>query len=277
VTVVDFGIAKIEEARGGVGTRQGVALGTPNYMAPEYLRGDVIDHRVDVYALGVVAWEMLTGESLWGEGDQPPTKIHEQQRTGARPLDPRAIKSHIPPELGAAVASALAFNPAERWPNVRAFALAVAHAVTSEWGETGMETLRRVARELTIAPGDDSTAGRPMPPPLAPTLQVAVPMTPTRFPPGAVPIVGSLVAPPHMPPLTGTCSDPRHDPGAASSVAGRRRRADGAARDPDERGQRSPALADARSLRADCAPRQRGRGVAVDRGRRDRSRRCWWS
>jgi hypothetical protein len=202
VTVVDFGIAKIDEARGGVGTRQGVALGTPNYMAPEYLRGDVIDHRVDVYALGVVAWEMLTGESLWGEGDQPPTKIHEQQRTGARPLDPRAIKSHIPPELGAAVASALAFNPAERWPNVRAFALAVAHAVTSEWGETGMETLRRVARELTIAPGDDSTAGRPMPPPLAPTLQVAVPMTPTRFPPGAVPIVGSLDAsavPPHLP------------------------------------------------------------------------------
>jgi tRNA A-37 threonylcarbamoyl transferase component Bud32 len=203
VTVVDFGIAKIDEARGGVGTRQGVALGTPNYMAPEYLRGDVIDHRVDVYALGVVAWEMLTGESLWGEGEQPPTKIHEQQRTGARPLDPRAIKSHIPPELGTAVASALAFNPAERWPNVRAFALAVAHAVTSEWGETGMETLRRVARELTIAPGDDSTAGRPMPPPLAPTLQVAVPVTPTRFPPGAVPIVGSLVATAAPPPLDG--------------------------------------------------------------------------
>ncbi|MBP6842768.1 MAG: protein kinase [Kofleriaceae bacterium] len=216
VTVVDFGIAKIDEARGGVGTRQGVALGTPNYMAPEYLRGDVIDHRVDVYALGVVAWEMLTGESLWGEGDQPPTKIHEQQRTGARPLDPRAIKSHIPPELGAAVASALAFNPAERWPNVRAFALAVAHAVTSEWGETGMETLRRVARELTIAPGDDSTAGRPMPPPLAPTLQVAVPMTPTRFPPGAVPIVGSLDAtamPPHLP-MHGATPAP-------TSVAGR--------------------------------------------------------
>ncbi|MBP8807645.1 MAG: protein kinase [Kofleriaceae bacterium] len=59
MTVVDFGICKIDESRGGVGTQQGLALGTPNYMAPEYLRGDPIDHRVDVYALGVVAWEML--------------------------------------------------------------------------------------------------------------------------------------------------------------------------------------------------------------------------
>ena len=199
VTVVDFGICKIDEARGGVGTQQGLALGTPNYMAPEYLRGDPIDHRVDVYALGVVAWEMLTGQGLWGEGDQPPTKIHEQQRTGARPINPCAIKDHIPPELGAAVASALAFNPAERWPTVRAFALAVAHSVTSEWGETGMETLRRVARELAIAPGDDSTAGRPMPPPLAPTIEIAIPVTPTRFPPGAVPIIAARDAAPTQP------------------------------------------------------------------------------
>ena len=207
VTVLDFGIAKIDESRGGVGTRQGVALGTPNYMAPEYLRGDAIDHRVDVYALGVVAWEMLTGESLWSAGDQP-TKIHEQQRTGARPLDPCAIKSHIPSALGAAVASALAFDPANRWPTVRAFALAVAHAVTSEWGETGMDTLRRVARELTIAPGQDSTAGRPMPPPLAKTIPVGIPIMPTPLPPGAVPIVTSAdgvptathdVLPAHLP------------------------------------------------------------------------------
>lgn len=58
------------------------------------------------------------GESLWGEGDQPPTRIHERQRTGARPLNPCMVKGHIPPEIGAAVASALAYNPAERWPTV---------------------------------------------------------------------------------------------------------------------------------------------------------------
>lgn len=47
-------------------------------MAPVYRRGDPNDQRVDVYALGVVAWEMLTKQSLWGEGDQPPTRIHER-------------------------------------------------------------------------------------------------------------------------------------------------------------------------------------------------------
>ena len=217
VTVVDFGICKIEEARGGVGTQQGLALGTPAYMAPEYLRGDPIDHRVDVYALGVVAWEMLTGQSLWGEGDPPPTKIHERQRTAARPINPCAVKSHIPAELGAAVASALAFNPAERWPTVRAFALAVAHSVTSEWGETGLATLHRVARDLEIAPSDEATAGRPMPPPLAPTLEIAIPVTPTRFPPGAVPIVAMPDAVPTQPHL------PAHlmTPAPAASAPGR--------------------------------------------------------
>ena len=139
------------------------------------------------------------GESLWGEGDQPPTRIHERQRTGARPLNPCAVKGHIPAELGAAVASALAFNPAERWPTVRAFALAVAHAVTSEWGETGMATLHRVARDLEIAPSDEATAGRPMPPPLAPTIEIAIPVTPSRFPPGAVPIVAFPDAVPTQP------------------------------------------------------------------------------
>jgi hypothetical protein len=142
-----------------------------------------------VYALGVVAWEMLTGESLWGEGDQPPTRIHERQRTGARPLKPVHGQGPHPARTRRRRRVRARVQPGRALAHVRAFALAVAHAVTSEWGETGIETLRRVARELTLAPGDDSTAGRPLPPPLAPTLEVAMPMTPTRFPPGAVPIV----------------------------------------------------------------------------------------
>jgi hypothetical protein len=65
-----------------------------------------------------------------------------------------------------------------------------------------METRLRVARDLSVAPGDDSTAGWPMPPPLALTLEIAAPVTPTRFPPGAVPIVALVPsgAPPAMPP-----------------------------------------------------------------------------
>jgi hypothetical protein len=84
---------------------------------------------------------MLTGEPV-GRRDRrvPPTKIHEQQRTGARPLDPCAIKSHIPPAIGAAVASALAFDPAERWPTVRRSRWPSRTPGHRDWGETGMET-----------------------------------------------------------------------------------------------------------------------------------------
>jgi hypothetical protein len=138
-------------------------------------------------------------QSLWGEGDQPRRKSTSASAP-ARARSTRAPSSdHIPPELGAAVASALAFNPAERWPTVRAFALALAHGGHQRLGRDRDGDVRRVARELTIAPGDDSTAGRPMPPPLAPTLEIAIPVTPTRFPPGAVPIVAAPDAVPTQP------------------------------------------------------------------------------
>ena len=197
VTIVDFGIAKLSKARGGSGTRAGTIVGTPNYMAPEHLRGHEIDRRTDVYALGVVVWEMLTGEPLWGDGTDEYTVIIERQATRARPLDPCVVKRHIPAAMGAAVASALAFDPAERWPTVQAFALALAHGLVTDWGETGIEIVRRVANELTIAPPESTdTAGRPVPTPAAnaPTVRVVAP-TATPLPtPGAVPIV-ALPAP----------------------------------------------------------------------------------
>lgn len=200
VTLADFGIAKLSKARGGSGTRAGTVVGTPNYMAPEHLRGHAIDRRADVYALGVVAWEMLTGEHLWGDGTDEPTVIIERQATGARPLDPCAVRGHIPPAMGAAVAAALAPDAAKRWPTAQGFALALAHGLVSEWGEKGIEILRRVASELTIAPPETTdTAGRPVPAPNAntPTVRVvapaaAAPTAPVAVPhrtPGAVPIV----------------------------------------------------------------------------------------
>jgi len=197
VTVVDFGIAKLNKARGGSGTRAGTIVGTPNYMAPEHLRGHAVDRRADVYALGVVAWEMLTGEALWGDGTDEYTVIIERQATRARPLDPCVVKPHIPPAMGAAVASALAFDSAERWPTVQAFALALAHGLVTDWGETGIDIVRRVANELTIAPPDTTeTAGRPVPSPTAndPTVRVVAPGATPHPTPGAVPIV-ALPAP----------------------------------------------------------------------------------
>ena len=60
-TLTDFGLAKILRGQGGAITQPGLAIGTLNYMAPEQVVGSTVDHRVDVYALGVLAFEMLTG------------------------------------------------------------------------------------------------------------------------------------------------------------------------------------------------------------------------
>lgn len=73
VKVLDFGIARLSDetsmtpatAGGRALTRRGTVMGTPGYMAPEQALGEAIDHRVDLYALGTVLWESITGLQLW--------------------------------------------------------------------------------------------------------------------------------------------------------------------------------------------------------------------
>ncbi len=113
VKILDFGIAKLVDgdADGNV-TQSGAVLGTPFYMAPEQARGDkAIDLRVDVYALGVLAYELLSGQKPHpGDGHnailahiltQPITPLNE-------------LRPELPPALVAVIQQALAFEPARR-------------------------------------------------------------------------------------------------------------------------------------------------------------------
>ncbi len=101
VTILDFGLAQ----RGGDErlTQVGYAIGTPAYMAPEQARGLPVDQRADLWALGVVMFEMLTGRL-------PEVVV--------RP--PAEYRAGIPAALDQVVARALAANPEERWPSARA-------------------------------------------------------------------------------------------------------------------------------------------------------------
>ena len=130
--VLDFGVAKlvaepaarVEPERSEVHTTltlAGMIVGTPAYMAPEQLGAAAPGPRTDVFALGVIAYEMLTGELPFGRGTL--TEVVLAQARGARPL--RDLDPTIPPPIEAAVMRALAMDPDARPASAHAFACEV--------------------------------------------------------------------------------------------------------------------------------------------------------
>ncbi len=118
--VVDFGIARIEGSTAVTQTNQ--LLGTLAYMAPEQFSGAASDHRVDVWALGVILYELLSGGRPF-DGKTVPALIHKIVAAPPRPLD--AAQLRLPAELISVVDTALEKNPAARYPDAAAMGEAV--------------------------------------------------------------------------------------------------------------------------------------------------------
>ena len=111
VKIVDFGLAWAEQRVGSRLTKSGLLIGTPEYMAPEQIRGEEADHRVDVYGLGIVLYEMITGRPPFTA--ETPVKILFQHLEGeARPMS--ELSEGVPPEIEALTAAAMAREPDER-------------------------------------------------------------------------------------------------------------------------------------------------------------------
>ncbi|MCS6797954.1 MAG: protein kinase [Myxococcota bacterium] len=125
VKLIDFGIAKsrarVHQSLTGLSIK-----GKVRYMSPEQARGLPVDRRTDIYALGVVLWEMLTMRPLfWGETDFE--LLQKVQSPEVKP--PGAFVRGIPPALDAAVLHALAARPSDRPPSALAFRQALGEAV----------------------------------------------------------------------------------------------------------------------------------------------------
>jgi serine/threonine protein kinase len=112
VVVTDFGIALMEGARRLTWRWLTSTMGTPDYMAPEQIEGKRGDARTDVYALGIMLFEMLAGRVPW-EGDNPLAVMSQHVNAPVPSL--REIDPAIPPPLEAIVRKCLRKDPAERY------------------------------------------------------------------------------------------------------------------------------------------------------------------
>ena len=120
VKVADFGIARaIAEAQM---TLPGTTLGSVHYFSPEQARGDQATPSSDIYSLGIVLYELLTGHRPW-EADSAAAVA--MARLAGPPPDPSAIRSGIPSDLVAIDRKALATEPADRWSSASSFAAAL--------------------------------------------------------------------------------------------------------------------------------------------------------
>jgi serine/threonine-protein kinase len=117
IRIMDFGIAKVEGSRRLTFGAFQPAMGTPDYMAPEQVRGKRGDPRTDIYSLGAILYEMVTG-SVPYEGNTP-LLIMNARLTGD-PVAPRKKNPEISPQVEEIVLRAMARDPAERYPDALA-------------------------------------------------------------------------------------------------------------------------------------------------------------
>jgi serine/threonine protein kinase len=111
VRILDFGIAKVSSVQAKL-TRTGMVLGTLAYMSPEQASGERIDHRSDLWALGVVLYEMVTGRQPF-TGDSLEALFHAI--LWPKPERVTALRPEVPPGLEALVHRLLEKNPADRY------------------------------------------------------------------------------------------------------------------------------------------------------------------
>ena len=160
--VADFGIARALRSSRANGetasalTMAGLALGTPAYMSPEQFTADDVDGRSDLYALGCVLFEMLTGQPPF---TGPSVEALLRQHLTAEPRPVNELRPTAPIGIARIVAKALAKDPAHRFPTAASFAEAIATIVsggiTPVLQETSSETPNNLPRQRTRFIGRD--------------------------------------------------------------------------------------------------------------------------
>src|SRR3954447_16230994 len=163
VKITDFGIARLDSSNL---TQEGQLLGTPNYMAPEQIQGKEVDHRADLFSLGVVLYEMLTRHKPF-QGENLTVVSHRIVYDQFTP--PREYARDLPPGLERVLSRALEKDPGRRFQRAKEM----------------IEELRRVV-EASAPRGDDLNETQSLSSTMAlPPMAVPLPAAPASVPVGA--------------------------------------------------------------------------------------------
>jgi serine/threonine-protein kinase len=109
--IVDFGVAAAQSQGDTQLTKTGYVIGSPKYMAPEQILGKKVDERADIYSLGVILYELLTGVPPYSRGDHMSVMYQHVQGKAKPPID---INKDLPPELNALVVKCMSLDKAKR-------------------------------------------------------------------------------------------------------------------------------------------------------------------
>ncbi len=186
--LTDFGLARLLESPAT--TLTAVQLGTPLYIAPEQVTGYAGTERSDIYSLGIILYEMVTG-ILPFQGDSP-TAVMTQHIT-ATPPSPSLINPNIPPMLEMVILRCLAKDPATRFPSASSLAAAIAEAlnvpVPESLGKTAFPTYGEYMPTYITPSSSNPTPGMTPSSPSLPLVKTSAP------PPASMAQSGSAFAP----------------------------------------------------------------------------------
>ena len=155
--LLDFGVAKLAGEDVAHRTATGIAIGTPRYMSPEQCRGKKIDHRADIYSLGALIHEVLTGKPLFdGDGAMDIFFKH----TAEPPPPMSQVRPELPPELDAPVLAMLAKKPKERPDSAGAAVKELIDRARAAGQAATLPASSKSVRHVVTPPSDAETAPR---------------------------------------------------------------------------------------------------------------------
>ncbi|MEO8361776.1 MAG: protein kinase [Vicinamibacteria bacterium] len=205
VYLVDFGIARMTEGAQRL-TQAGLVAGTPQYMAPEQASGGELDEKVDIYALGVVAYELLTGATPFRA--ENPMDVLLKHISDPVPVPARGS---VPDGVIEPLLKCLAKRPEDRWPTAAAFAAAL---LEGAGGKEAPRSEDEYAPTMAMERPDFSNMPAPRSKAYEPTvLSSRAPISPKPRPSEPAPYEPTvLVARATVPPASGTSEKPRYEP-----------------------------------------------------------------